>query len=723
MFRAKFPLVRQSELTDCGPACLAMVLKYYGKNVPLSRIKDSTFLSRDGTTLLNLKETAYEFGLSADGFKLCLEDLKNQRFLPCIAHWDNNHFVVVYKFHQGKIYVADPRGGRVKYNEKDFLHHWADERDTNGLVLLLSTSAEFIKSSDKQDSSRALLSYLKEFKRYLLILTIGLILGSIIQLIFPFLTQALVDIGIKKQDLGLIYLLGLGQLLLFIGQILGEAIRRWVLIFMSARVNITIIKEFLSKLMRLPLSYFDSKLAGDILMRIEDHARIERFISTSSLNVLFSVVNLLIFSLVLISYNILIFWIFLIMSIGYVIYIWLFLKKRKEFDIQKFGLNAKNQSALIQIIVGMTEIKMNSAQERKEKKWVENQEDIADVNIEGNKYRQFQELGGGLINQLKNILITFISARAVVQGDMTLGMMISVQYIIGQLNAPLTSLLAFFQELQDAMLSISRIEEVKNMPDEEFSAQIAEIEPEASISVESIDFHYEGPHSPKVLSNISAHLPFAKTTAIVGTSGSGKTTLMKLLLKFYQPNQGRLMVGAVDLDDISSKYWREQCGVVMQDGYIFSDSIKGNICLASDIVDQQRLEYAMKISNANEFIERLPKKEMTMVGMDGSGLSQGQKQRILIARAVYKNPKYFFLDEATSALDTNNERIIYNNLQMFFKNKTVVVIAHRLSTVKNADHILVLEKGQLVESGTHTQLVQQSGYYFNLVKNQLELVS
>jgi ATP-binding cassette subfamily B protein len=551
-------------------------------------------------------------------------------------------------------------------------------------------------------------------------------LGSLIQLIIPFLTQSIVDVGINTRNVNFIYLILAGQLMLFFSRMAVDFIRRWILLHLSTRINIAIISDFLIKLLKLPLSFFDGKMVGDLLQRIEDHSRIERFLSSSSLNILFSFFNLLVFGVVLAVYNLAIFFVFFIFSGVYVVYVLLFMKKRAELDYKRFSQLSGNQSNLIQMIYGMPEIKINNCETQKRWEWERIQAKIFRLNVAGMKLQQYQDAGNFFINELKNILITFMAAMAVIDGQMTLGMMLAVQYIIGSLNAPINDFISFTRDWQDARISLDRIGEIHALENEEDEIkddwQRVDVMPESgTLIIKNLSFQYEGPHSPKVLDDLDLIIPEGKITAIVGTSGSGKTTLMKLLLKFYKPTQGEIQLGGTNLQHIKSNEWRKRCGVVMQDGYIFSDTIARNIALSEETIDRKKLLHAVKVANIKEHIESLPLGFNTKVGANGSGLSQGQKQRLLIARAVYKDPEFIFFDEATSALDANNEKVIMENMDEFFNGKTVLVIAHRLSTVKNADQIVVLEKGKIVEVGTHEGLSTAKGTYYELVKNQLEL--
>jgi ATP-binding cassette subfamily B protein len=550
-----------------------------------------------------------------------------------------------------------------------------------------------------------------------------MLLGSLLQLIFPFLTQSVVDVGINTQNLNFVYLVLIAQLVLFIARMATDFIRGWILLHISTRINISLISDFLIKLMKLPVGFFDTKLIGDLMQRIGDHHRIENFLTSETLNILFSFFNIIIFGAVLAFYSWTIFFIFLVGSSLYIGWILLFMKKRRELDFKRFQQSADNQSNLFQLITGMQEIKLNNCEKQKRWEWERIQVKLFKISIKGLALNQYQQAGSVFFNEGKNILISIIAATLVIKGEMTLGMMMAVQYITGQLNSPIAQMITFLQSMQDAKISLERLGEIHEKENEEDADQpkITMLPENKDIHIENLMFQYEGPHSPKVLDTINLHIPQNKITAIVGSSGSGKTTLLKLMLGFYPPIEGKVLVGKTGLENYSQRLWREKCGVVMQDGFIFSDSIANNIAVSDETVDRQKLLDAVKVANIQEFVEELPLSYNTKIGQEGSGISQGQKQRMLIARAIYKNPDYIFLDEATNALDANNEKVIMENLQEFFKGRTVVVVAHRLSTVKNADQIVVLDKGKIVELGTHIELAAKKGAYYELVKNQLEL--
>jgi ATP-binding cassette subfamily B protein len=725
---SKFPFFKQYDAMDCGPSCLRMIAAFYGRTYSLQRLRELAHISREGVSLLGLSDAAEAIGFRTIGARITIEQLLEAP-KPCVVHWDQDHFVVVYKFRKGTIAVADPAFGLVEYSETEFRKHWlatVRHGEQKGICLLFDPTPKFFDLEGEEmnrSNFKFLLKYLKPHRKLVTQLIIGFLVGSLIQLIFPFLTQSIVDVGINTQDINFIYLVLAAQMMLFVSRMTVDFIRSWILLHISTRINISIISDFLIKLMKMPIGFFDTKMIGDLLQRIGDHKRIERFLTSQSLNVIFSVFNIIIFSVVLVFYNVVIFLVFLFGSILYMGWVFLFLKKRRELDFKRFTQLADNQSKLIQLINGMQEIKLNNYERQKRWEWERIQARLFKVNISNLSLQQYQQAGSVFINETKNIVITVLAATSVVDGNMTLGMMLAVQYIIGQMNSPLDQMIEFMQVSQDAKISLERLSEIHNAKDEEQdqNGKLSKLPASADIHISDLVFQYEGPHSPKVLNAINLVIPQGKVTAIVGTSGSGKTTLVKLLLGFYPPVSGSIKVGDSDLAAYKQHWWRDKCGAVMQDGFIFSDTIANNIGIGNDEIDKERLSYAVRMANIQEFIETLPLNYNTKIGPEGVGLSQGQKQRILIARAIYKNPEFIFFDEATNALDANNEKVILENLDLFFAGKTVVVVAHRLSTVKNAHQIIVLEKGSIVELGNHEELTAKQGAYYNLVKNQLEL--
>lgn len=745
---SKLKFQRQYDAMDCGPTSLKMIASHYGRNLNLAYLRDLCNLSHSGVSLSGISEAAEKLGFHTLGVSIPFEQLAKEMPLPCIAHWNQQHFIVVQKVTRTKVYVADPAYGEVKYTHEEFKKHWlshyrestaegeAGEAETeqtrNGILLLIEPTPLFYESdmddAEKESSSKGFLflfRYLWPFKKLMVQLLLGMIMGSLLMLLFPFLTQSIVDFGINHRDLDFIYIILAAQLMLFFSRTTVDFIRNWIMVHISSRININLVSDFLIKLMKLPISYFDTKMMGDFLQRINDHYRIEQFLTSATLNVLFSFFNLIAFSVILAIYSMKIFLIFILGSILYVIWIMFFLKRRSDLDFKRFNRMRENQDSLIQLIQGMQEIKLHNCEQDKRWEWERIQAKLYKISLSGLKLNQYQQAGSFFLNELKNIIITFISAEAVIQGDISLGMMLSIQYIIGQLNGPIEQMIGFIQSAQDARLSLERLAEIHNKKDEEDvnEKKVMELGSDKSLYLNKVMFHYPGMQHEMVLNELDLTIPQGKVTAIVGMSGSGKTTVLKLLLGFYKQAKGDIKVGNYSLDNISNKLWREKCGVVMQDGFIFSDTIARNIALGEETIDNKKLNKAIHTANIRDLIEKLPMGLNTKIGGDGHGLSVGQKQRLLIARAVYKNPDYLFFDEATSALDANNEKTIMKNLDEFFQGRTVVVVAHRLSTVRNADQIVVLEKGKVMELGNHDSLTKAKGFYYNLVKNQLELDS
>jgi ATP-binding cassette subfamily B protein len=739
-----FTHYQQHDQMDCGPTCLRMVAKHYGRGFSIQKLREATQIGKEGVSLLGISEAAESIGFKTLAVKVPFKQLEKDAPLPCIVHWKQNHFVVVYQIKKNQVYIADPALGLIKYSYAEFESQWATtivEGEKTGIALLLEPTQRFYQETDEQTKGinlSMLSGYLFKYKRLILQLFLGLFIGSILQLILPFLTQSVVDTGIQTRNLHFIYLVLAAQLMLFIGRMSVEFIRSWILLHISTRINLSILSDFLGKLLRLPVSFFESKKTGDILQRIGDHQRIESFLTGTSLNVLFSMFNLVMFSVVLAYYNLTIFGVFLLSSIVYSLWIVFFLRYRRKLDNKRFALASQNQSSLIQLVQSVPELKLNNAEIKKRWEWENLQVKNFHLSVKGLALQQYQQTGAMLINEGKNIVISFLAATAVVNGQMTLGAMMALQYIIGQLNSPVEQLIQFMQHYQDAQISLERLNEIHEIDDEDSPKASVALTPNGgtyfesdilappsgaggAIVLKNVSFTYTGAGNEPVLKNINLTIPQGKITAIVGTSGSGKTTLLKLLLKFYKPQSGEIRLGNVSLENISHKLWRSKCGTVMQEGVIFSDTIAENIAFSDEFPDTKKLLHAVKVANIQSFIEELPLSYNTKIGAEGNGISQGQKQRLLIARAVYKNPDFIFFDEATNALDANNESVIMANLEEFFKNRTVIVVAHRLSTVKNADQIVVMEKGEIVEVGTHAELTQRHGKYFELVKNQLEL--
>ena len=723
----------QYDSMQCGITCLRMVCKYFGREYSLDSLSKLCFATTEGVSMLGINEAANTLGLHTISARATIEML-GEVPLPCILHWNQNHFVVLYKVKKGKkFYVADPGKGLVTYSLDEFKQHWTSTKsngEDKGIAMFLETTPAFFtyKMEGEEDikekrSFRFLFGYVKKYRKYFGQIILGLVIGSLLQLVLPFLTQSIVDVGIKNQDIGFVWLILLGQLMLTISRTAIDFIRRWLLLHISLRINISLVSDFFIKLLKLPMSFFDTKLMGDLMQRMNDHSRVNTFLTQQTLNITFAMLTFVVFSVVLFFYNKLVFVIFLSGSILYGGWMTLFLKRRKVLDYELFEQQAINNNKTYEFITSMQEIKLQDCEQRRRWEWEDTQADLFGVQMKSLKLQQTQEAGSIFINEVKNIIITVVAATAVIHGQMTLGMMLAVQYIIGQLNSPVEQLMNFFYSLQDVKISLERINEIHQMDDENGKESLlTSIEDKnEGIDIKNIMFKYD-PHAlRKTIDDVSIHVPQGKVTAIVGASGSGKTTLIRLMLGYYPVLEGKINIGNTDINKLNKKWWRRQCGVVMQDGVIFSESIARNIAVDDGDIDKERLLKAAEIACIKDYVMALPLKFNTKIGRDGVGLSQGQKQRILIARAVYKNPDYIFLDEATNSLDANNERSIVENLDKFYKGKTVVIVAHRLSTVKNADQIVVIDHGKVVEVGNHESLTAKRGAYYNLVKNQLEL--
>lgn len=727
-FRGAFPTYRQHDLKDCGPTCLRMVARHHGRSYSLEYLRDRCHLDRQGVSLLGIGYAAESIGFRTLSVKATYEQLVREAPLPCIAHWNQNHFVVVHRIARGRVHIADPAQGRVVLPAADFQRGWLSMEEggeSRGVLLLLEPTPAFFEHDEEPATRRGelrhLAAHLRGYGPFLVQVVLGMFVAALLQLFFPFLTQAIVDHGISSQDLGFVNLVLVAQVTLFVSRTAVEFIRNQILFHIGTRVYVSLISEFLIKLMRLPIAFFDTRMVGDILQRVQDHSRVQQFLTATTLNVLFSGITLAVFSAVLALYSMILFVVFAVGSAAYLGYLLVFLQRRKHLDYARFREMSENQNQLMELVGAMQEIKLGNAEQQKRWEWERVQARLFRVNLKSLLLGQYQDGGAAFINEMKNITITFLAVKLVIDGEMTLGMLVAVQYILGQLNAPLTQLIGFVHAAQDARISLERLAEVHDREDEENPAERIQTLPAGrTIALSGVSFGYGGPRGEQVLRDVDLEIPAGKVTAVVGTSGSGKTTLLKLLLKFYDPS-GEITVGGSRLRHLSNRVWRSRCGVVMQDGHIFSDTIARNVAVGQDAVDWDRLLHAVEVANIRAFVESLPIGYNTRIGRDGIGMSQGQKQRLLIARAVYKDPEYLFFDEATSALDANNERVIMENLQEFFRGRTVMVIAHRLSTVKNADHIVVLDQGRVVERGTHAELTALRGSYYALVKNQLEL--
>ena len=734
-----FPHCHQADTKDCGPCALKIIAEYYGKNLSLQELSEICHTSRDGTSLLGISDASEQIGFRSVGVKLSWEQLQSKVPLPCIVHWNQSHFIVVYKINRRHgtwyVYVSDPAAGLLKYTQEAFLKSWIKIKesygeDNKGFALLLEPTPAFYEQQDYEQTKtevkftlKNLFRYLKPHKQNIIQIILAMIVASLFGLLLPFITQSVVDQGVSLGRIGFVKTMLVAQLLIVVGQLANDLIRNWLMLHMTARVSISLISDFLAKLMRLPISFFDTKMTGDIMQRIQDHNRIQDFLTSSMLSIVMAIVLLIIYGTILGGYNLWILGIFLIGTVLYIGWVLVFLKWRRKLDYMRFQESSNNQSNIVQLIGGMQDIKLNNCEKQKRWEWERIQARLFKISIKGLTLSQTQQIGGTFIDQAKNILISFFAAKSVIDGNMTLGMMTALTYIIGQLNAPVSQFVSFVRQYQDASISMERLGEIHNKEDEEPYGieKINEISSDMGIEFNNVTFQYDGPHSPKVLDSISLKVPYGKVTAIVGASGSGKTTMMKMMLGFYPPVEGAVTLGGIELKNYSESAWRRQCGCVMQEGYIFSNSIAENIALCDETPDMRRVRQAADVANIREWIEKLPLGYNSKIGADGHGLSVGQKQRILIARAAYKNSPYLFFDEATNSLDANNEKAIMENLDRLFENKTVVIIAHRLSTVKNADNIIVLDSGHIVEEGTHAELTAKKGYYYELVRNQLEL--
>lgn len=727
-----FPFVQQLDSRQCGIACLQMIAKYYGFNCDYQYLDNICFATSEGVSLNGISYAAEEIGMKTICGTLTTKQL-SKNILPCIIHWNQNHFVVLYKISRdgNYFYIADPSKGLIRYSKNEFKQHWfsgTSDCNEKGVVMLLEPTEDFgkkgVQKSDRNNAFLFLLRYVLQYKKYFFLLFLGLLFCCILQLIMPFLTQSIVDIGITHKDISFIWLVLLGEFIIVIGHTITDFVRRWLLLHISMRINISLVSDFFIKLLKLPMSFFDIKLTGDIMQRMNDHERIQSFLTSQLLNTFFGLLSFVVFGVVLYIYNELIFGIFLLGSLLYGVWITIFLRRRRVIDYELFEQHSINQNMTYQFINTMQEIKLQDCERRRRWEWEDVQADLFKVQLKSLKLQQTQEVGRVFINETKNILITVFAATSVINGQISLGAMLAIQYIVGQLNAPIEQFMSLIYSLQDVKISLERINEVHERRNEETDENrlkmFTGIE-HKSIRINNLGFKYD-PHSiDNILDNITFDIPEDKITAIVGASGSGKTTLIKLMLGYYPVMSGSINIAGNNIDNYNLKWWRRQCGVVMQDGVIFSESIARNIAVDDGEIDKERLVKAAEIANIHEYIMGLPLKYNTKIGRDGVGLSQGQKQRILIARAVYKNPLFIFLDEATNALDAKNERAIVENLNEFYKGRTVVVVAHRLSTVKNADQIVVLDAGKVVEVGDHSTLIAKQGTYYNLVKNQLEL--
>lgn len=723
----RFPHYKQIDQMDCGATCLRIVFKYYGQLVTINKIRKLCQTNKSGVNLLGISEAAEKLGFRTYGVRLSLEQLREVE-LPCILHWNQNHFVVLYKIRRGKYFLSDPASGLLGYDEKEFAKNWFSTKELHaGLSLVLSPGPDFYHINEEEPELKLewskIFTYFFKYKKLFIQLILGMVLGTVLSLVAPFLTQSVVDIGINTKNISFINLILIAQLMLFVGSIAVSFIRSWIMLHISTRVNISILTDLLIKIMKLPMNFFDLKTHGDIMQRMSDQQRIESFLTGSTLNTLFSLVNMVIFGTLLIIYNKTIFLVFFVATVCYTLWILAFMKYRRQLDEKRFKIASENQTYMVEMIQSIKDIKLNNAQKQKRWGWEALQAKLFKFKVESLALSQYQSIGSMAINQAKGILITYISAKAVIDGEITLGGMMAIQYIVGMVNNPVESLLGFMHSYQDAKISLERLNEIYETEEEENIQMdyLSQLPDNKSIEIKNLTFRYFGAGNEPIFTKLNLTFPEGKTTAVVGTSGSGKTTIIKLLLRYYTPEEGEILIGGKRLDQIDFGLWRDSCGSVLQENYVYADTIERNIAVNDEFADKALLNNAINIANMEDFIADEPFGLATKIGTAGKGISQGQRQRLMIARAVYKNPTYIFLDEATNSLDANNEKEIVEKLDHFFNKRTVIVVAHRLSTVKNADNIVVLEKGAVVEQGTHQELTALRGSYYELVKNQLEL--
>lgn len=731
----KFHVTRQHDAMQCGAACLHTVCRHYGLNLNFDYVSNLCSTTRTGVSLLSLNAAAIKLGFKTICGKFRIDHLTKVQF-PCILHWRQNHFVVLFDICGDNYIVGDPACGVLKLSKRDFSENWLSADDTNGdmrgVAMLLQPTTKFgTNSSDPhivhahtpRHSLSFLSSYIKPYRRYLFQVLLGLILGSIIQLVLPFMTQSIVDVGIGFSNVGFIWLVLIAQFVLIVSRASADFIRSWLLLHISMRVNLSLVSDFFIKLSFLPMSFFDSKMTGDIMQRINDHARVQDFLTDKAISLSFNLLTIIIFGAVLALYNLSVFAIFLVGSVIYGLFLLLFLKRRKVLDYASFDKQAKITDKTLQYVNAMPEIKLQDCVQRRRWEWEEVQADFFDVQMRCLTLKQQQDAGALLINEVKNILITVVAAQLVVDGAMSLGSLLAVQYIVGQLSSPIEQMLRFIHSWQDVSISLERINEIHDIKGENTDDCVSASHMNDSLGIEfsNVVFSYDPNRSQKTISNVSFLIPKGKVTAIVGQSGSGKTTLLKLILGYYPIASGSITLGGVSVSNINLTEWRRRCGVVMQDGVIFSESIARNIAASDEPISDQRVRQAAHLAALDTFVESLPLGFNTLIGPEGVSLSKGQQQRILIARAIYRQPHYVLFDEATNSLDAQNERVISDNLTDFYRGRTVLVIAHRLSTVRSADQIIVLDSGRVAEVGKHNQLIEKKGLYYNLVRNQLEL--
>jgi len=725
-----FPAERQLDKMDCGAACLKIIAKYYGKFYSLQYLRDKCGTTREGISLADMSYAAESIGLRTIAISCSIEDLLAKMMFPCILHWNNSHFVVAYKIKNNSLYISDPARGLVKYDLDEAKKHWYKKGSEQGSVLVLEPMADFRQreTDEKLERKKTLhnfFAYFRPYKKSLVNIGIVMLITTVLQAVLPFISKSVIDVGIQTKDVQFINIVLIANICILVSIMFSNMVRNWILLHVTARINISIISDFLIKLMKLPITFFENKLVGDILQRANDHERIRNFIMTNGLGMIFSTLSFLIFGVILYIFNVTIFYIFLFGSAIYVLWVMSFLSIRKKLDWEYFDLIARNQSYWVEIVGGMQDIKINNYEMAKRWKWEKIQARLYRVNNRVLSINDTQNVGAQFIDSMKNLCIVFYCAKGVIAGEITFGVMIATQFIIGMLNAPVVQFIQFMVSAQIAQISFQRLNEIHKLPDEDEdtgSNNNILLPANKSLTLTNLSFQFT-PASPPVLKNIYLIIPEGKMTAIVGDSGSGKSTLLKLLLRLYQPSYGEIMIGDMNINNISLRQWRSRCGAVMQDGKIFNDTILNNIVLEDDNIDYERLRHAVETANISAEIESMPLGYQTPMGEKGRGISGGQKQRILIARALYKDPDYLFFDEATNALDTINEQKIVVALESVFKNRTVIVVAHRLSTIKKADQIIVMKEGRIIEIGNHIGLMEKQGRYYDLVRSQSDIVS
>lgn len=722
-YRFNFPSYIQHDQMDCGATCLKIIAKHFGKSFSIKFLRDRCYSTREGVSLYNIARAAEMIGLRTLAVKINFEDLKKRVPLPGIIHWNQNHFVVIYKVTNHTVHISDPAAGLVQLSHEEFCEGWQIDKGSGG-VLLLETTPDFYSHQDvvPDHSFIHYLKYLKPYHKYLLHVIIGMIATLCIGMIMPFINKSIVDFGIMGANITFIHAMLIAGLVLAFSTLISSFIQNRLMLYVSERINLSMVSDFIRKTLRLPVSFFERKMISDLLTRISDHDRIQSFIMNTFLGVLLNFLLILIYGLVLFYYERNIFFVFLLANIIYTLWIFIFLNRRKKLDNLLFSTRSQNSNSLLEIFENINEIKINNLENRHRWKWEASRFKIYDLRVKNMNIDQIEVSGSSFIINLQTLFITYIAASNVINGSMTLGMMMATQYILGQLSSPINSMISYVHSLQFARISLKRINEILIEEKPEKSLASFASPSSKNIELKNVYFRYH-PNLDYALNRVSVNIPEGKVTAIVGESGSGKTTLVKLLLRFYEPTEGNINIGDVALESLGLEYWRDKCGVVMQDGKLFDDTLLYNITLKDDEaeIDKVLLKNAILLANIECIVAERPQGLYTPIGMNGVGLSQGQKQRILIARAIYKNPDFIFLDEATNALDTINEKLISGNLDNLFKNKTALIIAHRLSTVKNAHNIVVLDKGRVVEQGTHLELVSRKGSYYNLISNQLEL--